>query len=818
MKLLDLTIRHLRGIRDLSISTNGRSHLIVGDNGTGKSAILDALDFLLTGDIYRLTGRRGASMREHGAHVAADRKACVVVGSFDIPGIRGGPVTLRRSMASPSSLSITNATQEAIEPFLQAANRRQHILTRDELLAFIKSAPNDRASAVQSLLKLERLEVLRKSLTSATNTAEKLFKQRQQDRKGAEGALCSLLDLKQWDEASAIRAVNSHRATLSATAISELGLATDDVPEIGEEPIAETDAERPTDIKAAVQEVGTLLSDDKIDRLDALDKVTLTSLNALQTLPGGIRDAKLLDLVTLGLDVLDGAAQCPLCDKAWDPKELSEHLASKKQSGHTAAPLWQKLSQSTQELTRWLGRQIDIVQSIVDAGAVTEDGTDPAVLLPYQAQLEVLSRALLEPLSDYRDMREAEKPLSSQLHALDARANLRILYKEHQAAAKPDPKRVARDLLARTEERFKVLCEARSAEAVALTTASRLRSARDAFIEGRDKVLASKYDEVKDRFVELYKRLHSEDEHAFDAELNPTETGLDILVDFYGKRRAAPFALHSEGHQDCMGLCLFLALSEHTEGITLGFCMLDDVVMSVDANHRQHVAELLSDLKRKRQFIITTHDQVWARRLLYSGCVESKNVTRFASWSLQGNILRSGATDFPSRASEQLDNGDVPGAAHTLRVGLEEFFQVAADALGACVPFSISGQYDYGSLSSACSSRLRELIEKARKAASSWSQDTNQIDEWEQRRKEALTAVNVEAWAVNPNVHYNPWMNMTASEFRDVLEAHESVVKLYMCQTCNQMLKVQREGATPKAIACGCPKVHWTLQKKPGAG
>lgn len=66
MKILELKIKDVRGIRDeMPFEPNGENMVIFGPNGTGKSAVVDAIDFLFTGDISRLTGRgtRGMTLK-----------------------------------------------------------------------------------------------------------------------------------------------------------------------------------------------------------------------------------------------------------------------------------------------------------------------------------------------------------------------------------------------------------------------------------------------------------------------------------------------------------------------------------------------------------------------------------------------------------------------------------------------------------------------------------------------------------------------------------------------------------------------------------
>ena len=105
MKLLELKIRNIRGLTRLDLAPEGKTFVIVGNNGTGKSAVVDAIDFLLTGDMDRLTGRRGFTLKNHGKHVKSNPQDCYVEAKINVHGIPGA-VTLRRRFASPSALEV----------------------------------------------------------------------------------------------------------------------------------------------------------------------------------------------------------------------------------------------------------------------------------------------------------------------------------------------------------------------------------------------------------------------------------------------------------------------------------------------------------------------------------------------------------------------------------------------------------------------------------------------------------------------------------------------------------------------------------------
>ena len=71
MKILNLEIKNIRGIKNIKIQPDGKSIVVFGPNGVGKSAIVDAVDFLLSGQISRLIGEgtKCLSLKEHGCHV-----------------------------------------------------------------------------------------------------------------------------------------------------------------------------------------------------------------------------------------------------------------------------------------------------------------------------------------------------------------------------------------------------------------------------------------------------------------------------------------------------------------------------------------------------------------------------------------------------------------------------------------------------------------------------------------------------------------------------------------------------------------------------
>ena len=204
----------------------------------------------------------------------------------------------------------------------------------------------------------------------------------------------------------------------------------------------------------------------------------------------------------------------------------------------------------------------------------------------------------------------------------------------------------------------------------------------------------------------------------------------------------------AKGHQDGMGVCLYLALMKHLLGADFRLAVLDDVVMSVDSNHRKEFCTLLRDEFGSVQFIITTHEQYWAMQMMHAGLVNKKSQAHFFGWTVDSGPTIEQA-DFWDTIETALGRDDVASAAATLRRNLEAIAGHLAASLGAPVFYKQDGLYDFGDLISGVRERHKSLLSKAVKSARSWSNDADvaKIEKLDEKRKRIELELNMEAWA-----------------------------------------------------------------------
>jgi hypothetical protein len=115
----------------------------------------------------------------------------------------------------------------------------------------------------------------------------------------------------------------------------------------------------------------------------------------------------------------------------------------------------------------------------------------------------------------------------------------------------------------------------------------------------------------------LYEVVHpGEGLNKISLELDPAKrASLEIATEFQGQNGTPPQAYFSDSHLDTLGLCIFLALAQK-EKPDETILVLDDVLGSVDEPHVERLIEMIySEALKFRQCLITSHYKPWKQKL-----------------------------------------------------------------------------------------------------------------------------------------------------------------------------------------------------------
>ncbi|MCY0150217.1 AAA family ATPase [Hoeflea sp. G2-23] len=821
IRIKTIKIEEFRGIRELSLDLEGDNFGVCGPNGTGKSGVVDAIEFCLTGNITRLSGQGAGELNVKGHAPHVDQrdnpdKAKVTI-TASIPAL-GKDVTIKRSVKSPRAVSITPADPAVKTAVEELRMHPEFALSRREIAKYIVTPPARRSDDVQNLLRLDHVGKLRSSFVTYANKCKGDADEAERTRKRAENDLRTALGLPSLDRKELLKKANEQRKILGLAEIPELqpdtsfsdGLDDDDDDKYKKPGIAKVVAL--ADLKALTEALAAGEPEShKQPQQDAL-----AALKKLKEDEKALLHARQHGLISIGLELVEADA-CPLCDEPWDAEELRAHLTEKLLSAEAMGELLETLFGNLDAISAEIEGRIAAIKKAAEYA----DKLEPKVVrADLDAAVETL-QALVEALKAFSDdpakIDDVLSVIKTDWWASKTEENLRIEEVQKGLAALPEHSahNKAISFLSELQVRYDQLLRATKqakAKAARNKVAQKVRSHYDT---ASNAVLEGIYDVVAKEFTDFYKAIN-DDEGKFVSELKAEPAKLSFNVDFYGRGTFPPGAYHSEGHQDGMGLCLYLALMKHTLGDKFTFAVLDDVLMSVDTGHRREVCRLLITKFPNTQFILTTHDKVWLQYMRTEGLIKKGQF--FGGWNVDTGPRIWDDTDIWTEIDATLTKNDVPRAAALLRRYLEYIATVLADNLRAKVEYRGDANYDLGDLWPPVTNRWRDRLKHGVKTAAHWGHDTVK-DELEKRLAEAeelIKKTNAEQWAINKSVHFNEWENFTASEFREVADALKALLEHIRCSNpkCGGYPYLEPRKGTSEQLRCSCLNVNVNLKMK----
>jgi len=762
MKLKTLEIKALRGVRDWEIPLSGRSLVLWGENASGKSSVVDALEFFFTGAIRHLVGTMGLSVVRHAPHVELGGEKLRVSVTFD-----PGAVTLWRSLESQP------AVPAVLQPLWNDACSGAFILRRSQLLEFIYADPADRFRAIASMIGAEPLDDVELAMMRARDRFEGERSAEKSERERIEKRLQEVVGA-----GPSIDLLNREVLALGLLPLSSL----DAVPSKVEEWLRsakQSDQARVASLQKlkTSAEQATVPSDLEKDLLkyaDAHSKL-LAQRERLDRLPE-------LALLEHGerLIQVSGLPQCPLCEQAIDPQDTLTRIRARRRVLHALSDEVSDLHQKRATLLASLKTLEQRVSDMQEALPVIPDKDRPAVQKAVQEFRSRCNDALgaIESSADFTSQCDVQ-PLVAGTPAYLAVCSKLVKDADEQQQA-----------LALTERDRAILSLAQKANDVAALTrqldqqttklrqAEELRRAQyvfDTFVSCAKAEIRRVYDAIQADVRRFYDILHPGELHK-DFQLVLAEgrrASTQLRINAFGQPDEDPRGFTSEGHLDSLGLCIFLAFVRNFRA-ACPLVVLDDVVMSIDSGHRGRVAELLLTEFQNWQLIITTHDEIWLDELeRHQRAYHAEG--RFFNLRIHRWTLGEGPAVYLykprwERIQSKLDEADKTGAANDGRQFLEWILMEICTSTGAHGPIRRNGRYIVSDLQEPARARLGRLLPQLR----------SEIDKLFQEIAAAgapgnlLSHENVDARSIS------------IPEIRRFCDAVKALADWYQCGCCGQ--------------------------------
>lgn len=704
LRLNKLEVRHVRGIAGTGpdLSLFGKSLILLGDNATGKSSYIDALEYLLTRSCTSLDiNRAGVNWQDGGVHILADAGDFSIKGEFG-EGAAKYPIDHNTNLAALAS---------PLKEWIKAANQRCFILRRRTLLRLIEAQPKVRYDALSPFFALDKFcafEKELKTIAEATDSRVEVAKRNVTIQEDLIRRAFNIAPGIRPEEPAVFAVVNQRLTAAGKSPVSAADAAFRLQAEVAEQMKTFSGVEQAVKLETVLQGLGVIptLTPTK-EALEALIGIKVD----LENLERGLAKGFSVAVLEHGKAwILEGDLDhCPLCEEKFADKDaimarigvrikecsavidaraayscqlklFIDSLTEVGKASAAAQKTWtEKLGQEPATLVAALNELRQVIKGVARGEATSTQ---------LQGHLAILAKSALDSL-----VASLAEDLRHQLKALGGIDQYKSLSAANQA-------------LSAMTISWPELVKARTAF-----------QQEEAVKKNADKVLAHAIQARKDSVQEILIDIAGEANRIY-AELHPEENigkvtlkipirgegSVNMESQFFDKRGDARLYF-SESHLDTLGVALFLALRKKQAAADPAFklLVLDDVFHSVDSQHRLRAARLIIKEFKDHQFIITTHDPIWFELLREaveaSGLAPSVLFHRISDWTLQGGpIWGDHEAEFAFLSSAKIDTAlpaDVAAKAGRL---LEEMLKPLCDQLQLSVKFRHNRRYDLGAL------------------------------------------------------------------------------------------------------------------------
>lgn len=576
---------------------DSKNVVVYGANGSGKSSFVDAVEYVISNGKIRHLAHEYSGRRQEKAirNTQAPRdsvskcRICFDDRSYISAEIKSNGICALES--DPVSL----------KDDVQSWSLENHLLRQDEVARFISLRKGDKYSALLPLLGLnslehaaENLKQLREHVVSESkvefvrNHLARLTERTSRHCVGPT-AQYALNGLKTLAEKYAITDCSEEIPTLGGRLVKEI-----------EERI---DHLKPTyDRYSAISQ---MLGEDLTGKAASLATTIESAKGKIDALLDS-RIAVLESTSSFGkaLIDLDDEVTCPSCGRSLVARDLVNHVARELDTLRDSRALRDTIRTKRRELLESLDRTL-------------LKAKDPALVdwlrLDDQENIAETIRRL-DSLIGVRHDTEWKKEDFATLETTAAKL-VKSLSKEAKRVPSP----------------VKEFLEDREAVTVSLLVpgilvmqnyAAKVEGLSGIFREGeklvREEIAKRTNDIIEQISVEvqrLWLKLHPKEAIEQIRLYVPADAdaAIDIALKFFGTEQLSPRLTLSEGHRNSLGLCIFLALALKA-GLNHPI-ILDDIVSSLDRDHRGLLVDLITEDLSQRQTILFTHDREWFSEL-----------------------------------------------------------------------------------------------------------------------------------------------------------------------------------------------------------
>lgn len=680
-RLNELQIEYFRGATNsVAVTFDSAKPLVIvfGENGTGKSTLVDALDLIANGRIGSIEERSSAT-NKHAPAIGKKAGDVKVTLSRDQDTWKG---TLKGTKPQVSSVSKLPAID---------------ILRRSQLLRLVEAQPGKRYEALQHFIDVAGIESSENELDRAAKSANLEIDSANTRRLNAEEQLSKLWETngkpgKSWQEWAKSKAGLS-TGDLESEIASSISLIKACDSFISRKNDHNTAASKLSDAENVLNEV--------IKERDELQAAW------------NEQTPQLIETLTATSTLLDAGWEqdsCPVCQQTIPPTELRQRVSNaldamkSLKSVHDREQSARRIVGTAQQVLA--PERTKLLAAIRDLLQVFKASTTATV-----TQLE-LDFAQLEQLADPVDPTYSDwKTLLSNCDRLAALSATLVSIRDGQQRDKNQHHTIQTSVKTYDEAAKDI----KTSHAIHQKLQDVLKLVRDLRIKFVQDILNA----VSHEAGRLYQIIHpKEDTKSGRLELDPDKrASLLQFVEFAGHIDVEPQGYFSDSHLDTLGFCYWLALAKRTNPQEK-IIVLDDVFTSVDTAHLGRIIELIdSECDHFAQLFIFTHNRNWRDRYRFNQAAGNKaHLLELHRWTpsrgvshTRTNLELTDLVELLNKFTAGEPDVDRQELASRCGILLEAILSHLSQHYQCKVPHKPDGEYTLGDLISGCQTLMKVL-------------------------------------------------------------------------------------------------------------
>ncbi|OGR47539.1 MAG: hypothetical protein A2X34_02985 [Elusimicrobia bacterium GWC2_51_8] len=803
MKIKNIEISGLRGVKDqLSLPLEGKSMLIYGENGSGKSSITDGLEWFYADEVKHLsTGEigRGGIAALRNIFLPEDKEASVDIKFSDNKYDSKKRLYLKRGVL----LGEHSNSGEEFGQYLAASNIKNLILRYQALLEFILCAKNDKLREISLIIGFEEVTKTRDVLKKAVGDLKKEIKLRDYDSQinAKQSVILEQVSRNINDDVQYLEAISELVVPLKLQADVRDMESVDKIleriklPENEETLKLQLSCEKALEfilVFAARRQTASEIYARFFEKYQAVfsDKSKLKNIALERLLAEGL---SLLKRDDFNEDV------CPLCRQEKNRKDLISGLKARIQ----ALTAYKKEKQELDELKQ------EIVSIHEAIGLLCENVLrEPLWGKKENAEPKLFIESLRNLNSEsLQAMKTAEaSPIPpAKYFPLDAeglaklRSELLELKQETYAVKKDDLKFLINNKLLLTKTAYLEIRTLKKERDILSRQLASMELMYSAFVSKQSAGLAAFLTAISKDINDFYGYMNTS-EGVDEIQLIPIESdgellGLTLQFKFHGNLVSPPDKYLSESHLNCLGICLFLASAKvFSKGNR--YFVLDDVVSSFDANHRLRFVNLLLEKFSNYQILVFTHNTSWFG--YFANAIKGKNwFVNKIRWTPEGGACLEAPPlmDLKAKIEAKFSGSDPEGLGNLTRKYLEQLLK------DICFNLQVELRFLYNSENE---NRMSYELLTGLKAVL-------------KRKKSDLLDNSVfeslfnSSFVGNKESHDSDF-NATIPDLRTFYADVQKLEVAFRCAHCGRLISGRNYTLADKKISCGCPvgkKYSW---------